>query len=92
MGSNVRWANKEKRKRENTLCKQCSGTGYKGRVGTYELLVINKKIQDGISANKSDREIESSAVQENGMLTLKSYAIELVKMGLTTLSELKKVS
>ncbi len=97
-GTNIRQANvlseeeKIKRKSEKTLCQKCNGIGYKGRVGTYELLLINKKIQDEISANRSDREIEESAVQENGMLTLRSYAIELVKMGLTTLPELKKVS
>ncbi len=83
---------KKKRKGERTLCEKCNGIGYKGRVGTYELLLINKKIQDEISANRSDREIEESAIQSNGMLTLRAYAVELVKMGLTTLSELKKVS
>ena len=83
---------KRKRKAENTLCVRCHGIGYKGRIGTYELLLINKKIQNEISANRSDREIEETAVQANNMLTLKDYAIELVKMGLTTLTELKKVS
>ncbi len=97
-GTKVRQANvlteaeKQKRKSEKTLCQKCNGVGYKGRVGTYELLLINKKIQNEISANRSDREIQESAVESNGMLTLRAYALELVKMGLTTLNELNKVS
>ena len=42
------------------------------------------------SSDKSDREIESTAI-ENGMLTLMQYGIELVKMQLTTVSELQRV-
>ena len=34
------------RKRENTLCPQCQGSGYKGRVGVYELLLLDRKIQN----------------------------------------------
>ncbi|KGG12518.1 MULTISPECIES: GspE/PulE family protein [Prochlorococcus] len=82
---------KEKRKRENTLCRQCSGTGYKGRLGAYELLVINRRIQNAISANKTEKEIEELAVDSNNMLTLKQYGVELVKKQLTTLSELERV-
>ena len=41
-------AEKIKRKSEKTLCQKCKGVGYKGRVGTYELLLINKKILNGL--------------------------------------------
>ncbi len=82
---------KEKRKRENTLCKQCSGTGYKGRVGAYELLIINRPIQNAISSNKTDKEIEEMAVESNNMLTLMKYGVELIKQQLTTVAELARV-
>ena len=52
---------------------------------------MNKAIKEAIRTSKSEEEIEEIAIQ-NDMLTLKTYAIELVKMGLTTLNELVKVS
>ena len=79
------------RKKENTLCKKCQGTGYKGRVGAYELLLLNRKIQNAISKGLTDREIENLAVSENSMLTLTQYGIELVKENLTTISEVIRV-
>ena len=81
---------KEQRKREDTLCTRCNGSGYKGRIGTYELMKVSKKIRDAIKQNKSTHEIEGIAV-EDGMTTLKGYAVELIKKQLTTVSELKKI-
>ena len=79
------------RKKENTLCKKCQGSGYKGRVGAYELLLLDRKIQNAISNGLTDREIENLAVTENSMLTLTQYGIELVKDHLTTISEVIRV-
>ena len=82
---------KSKRKKENTLCPQCQGAGYKGRIGAYELLLLDRKIQSAISEGKTDREVELIAVNENNMLTLTQYGVELVKDHLTTTSELIRV-
>ena len=82
---------KAKRKKENTLCPQCNGAGYKGRIGTYELLLVDNKIQAAISEGKTDREVEQLAVNQNNMLTLTQYGVELVKDHLTTTSELIRV-
>ena len=79
------------RKKEGTLCSKCNGTGYKGRIGTYELLILDRKIQKALSDGKTTREVENLAVQENSMLTLTQYGIELVKEHLTTISEVKRV-
>ena len=79
------------RKKENTLCQKCQGAGYKGRVGAYELLLLDRKIQNAISKSLSDREIENLAVNDNSMLTLTQYGLELVKDHLTTLSEVIRV-
>ena len=79
------------RKKENTLCQQCLGTGYKSRIGVYELLVVDRKIQNAISKGLTDREIENLAINENSMLTLSQYGIELVKEHLTTISEVIRV-
>ena len=96
VGSSVRFASaltaeeKQKRKDEGTLCTRCSGTGYQGRVGTYELMKVNRAIREAIKKEKSTHEIESIA-QENGMLTLKTYAVDLIEKQLTTISELQKI-
>ena len=79
------------RKKENTLCPICQGSGYKGRVGVYELLLLERNIQNGISSGLNDKEIEQLAVNENSMLTLTQYGVELVKNHLTTLSEVIRV-
>ena len=79
------------RKKENTLCQKCQGAGYKGRVGAYELLLLDSKIQNAISKGLTDREIENLAVNDNSMLTLTQYGVELVKDHLTTLSEVIRV-
>ena len=81
---------KQKRKQEGTLCSRCNGSGYKGRIGTYELMQIDGHIQDAIKKGKTTHEIEEIAVQ-NGMMTLKAYAVDLIKKQLTTVSELKKI-
>lgn len=81
---------KQKCKEEGTLCTHCGGTGYKGRVGTYELLKLNKATREAIRQEKSAEEIEEIA-QENGMLTLKTYAADLIAKQLTTISELQKI-
>ena len=96
-GTPVMYANalsaeeKSKRKRENTLCPKCSGIGYAGRVGVYELLEVNRDIQIAIAEKKPLEEIENIAVNKNNMLTLRKYGLELIKEGLTTFSELERV-
>ena len=82
---------KHKRYSEQTLCPRCQGSGYKGRVGVYELLLIDRNIQKAISEGAPYREIENIAVNENSMLTLTQYGVELVKDHLTTLSEVIRV-
>ena len=96
IGTSVRFAtaltaeNKQKRKEEGTLCTRCGGSGYQGRIGTYELLKINRSIKEAIKHESTSEEIESIA-KDSGMLTLKTYAIDLITKQLTTISELQKI-
>jgi type IV pilus assembly protein PilB len=95
-GITARFANslsaeeKQQRKQEGTLCTRCNGTGYQGRIGTYELMKVNRNIREAIKQQKSTHEIEAVAEQD-GMLTLKTYAVDLIAKQLTTISELKKI-
>jgi type IV pilus assembly protein PilB len=96
VGTTARFANilnaneKQQRKKEGNLCNRCNGTGYKGRIGTYELMKIKSNIQDAIKQQKTAHEIEAIAV-DDGMLTLKSYAVDLIAKQLTTVSEVQKI-
>jgi len=67
-------------------CRACSGTGYKGRVGLYEVMEIGDAIQELILVGASAREIKRKAVEE-GMITLRTSGLQKVKAGLTTLEE-----
>jgi len=79
------------RTEEDTLCKQCKGTGYSGRIGIYELLLVNRRIQDAISNGETSHEIQDIATNEQQMITLRQYGIELIKQQYTTVSELERV-
>ena len=71
-------------------CKQCNGTGYQGRVGIYEILVIDREIRELISKRASDLQIEDVALS-SGMKTLQQSARDKVTMGVTTIAELRRV-
>ena len=88
--TNLSSSEKKIRKKEKTLCLRCNGTGYNGRVGTYELLILKRNIQDYLMENKSTQEIEELA-KENGMLTLFEYGEKLVEDQLTTISEFLRI-
>jgi type IV pilus assembly protein PilB len=67
-------------------CKTCNGTGYKGRIGMYEVMEISEDIQELILVGASAREIRRKAIEE-GMLTLRQSGLAKIKAGLTTLEE-----
>ena len=71
-------------------CENCRGTGYKGRIGVYELMPITDKIRDLILARSSSYAIKEAAV-EAGMMSLKDDAMEKILLGMTTLEESLRV-
>ena len=71
-------------------CLQCSNTGYKGRKGVYELLVVSEKIKHHTLQQHSSGEIAKTAVSE-GMVTLRQDGLQKVKAGLTSLEEALRV-
>ena len=73
-------------------CRQCSNTGYKGRISIHEILPITKAVRNMITSGASVDEIKDYAINEMGMVTLKQAALELVKDGTTTVQEMARVS
>lgn len=71
-------------------CHACSGIGYKGRIGIYELLVCTKKIKSLIKKGAATEEITALAKSE-GMVTLKQDGIIKIFKGITDVAELKRV-
>ncbi|MFA9273337.1 MAG: GspE/PulE family protein [Candidatus Aquirickettsiella gammari] len=71
-------------------CPACHGTGYKGRMGIHELLVMSAEIRRLITSGSSSSDIFKLAVKE-GMKTLRQDAIEKVLQGTTDLAEIRMV-
>jgi type IV pilus assembly protein PilB len=71
-------------------CEVCDLTGYKGRVGIYELLTLNDPIRSAIRAGGRNDEIRALA-RQNGMRLMQEYALERVRDGLTTVEEVLRV-
>jgi type IV pilus assembly protein PilB len=67
-------------------CGTCNGTGYKGRVGLYEVMEISEGIRDLIMVGATAVEIKRKALEE-GMLTLRMSGLEKIKVGMTTIEE-----
>ncbi|HKZ31837.1 MAG TPA: type IV-A pilus assembly ATPase PilB [Vicinamibacteria bacterium] len=67
-------------------CGYCNGTGYKGRVGLYEVMEITEGIRDLIMVGATAVEIKRKALEE-GMLTLRMSGLEKIKVGVTTVEE-----
>jgi len=67
-------------------CSKCNNTGYKGRVGLYEVMEITDDIRELILIGASALELRKRAV-ENGMLTLRQSGLVKIRNGVTTLEE-----
>lgn len=84
-------ADLEAAKSSGTVCSTCQGTGYKGRVGVYEVMRVTERIQKLISESAPTEHIKEAAVEE-GMQTLLAYSLNLVRQGYTTLEEVERVT
>jgi type IV pilus assembly protein PilB len=72
-------------------CPKCGGVGYKGRVGVYEFMKMTERLQNLITQRAPTEVLKEAAVEE-GMKTLLSYSIELVREGQTTFEEVDRVT
>ena len=74
-----------------TGCERCGNTGYRGRVGLYELLLMSDAIRHHIASGSDANVIREQAISE-GMKTLRQDALEKLKSGLTTPEEVVRVT
>ncbi len=72
-------------------CPACLGTGYKGRTGIYELLMVTEGVRELVIAHSSATTIKKKAI-EDGLLTLRDDGIRQVLAGLTSLDEVMRVT
>ena len=72
-------------------CAFCNGTGYRGRIGVYEIMTISKEIRKVITAGGGADEIQKTALSE-GMTTLRLGAVKLVLKGVTSISEVERIA
>jgi type IV pilus assembly protein PilB len=72
-------------------CPRCNQTGYRGRVGIYQLLVMSEELQT-LAAAKATREDIERAAMEHGMKTLWDDGISKVALGLTSIEELARIT
>jgi type IV pilus assembly protein PilB len=71
-------------------CPRCGRSGYKGRIGIFQLLVMSEEISELASAKARQEEIERAAIA-GGMRTLWDDGLDKVLGGLTSLEELARV-
>ena len=76
---------------EGQGCIECAGTGFRGRSAIHELLDLSDRIREMILAKKPTSEIRRAA-REEGMRFLRESALDKVRLGMTTLKEINKVT
>jgi general secretion pathway protein E len=77
--------------KRGTGCRNCRGTGYKGRTGVFEVLHVTEEIRNLLMRSSSIDEIRRAAVDQ-GMITLRDNTLAKVRAGITTPEEMLKIT
>jgi len=72
-------------------CEKCRHTGYKGRLGIYEILELDDEIRDIVTSNPTLTELRTAALG-NGMRNLRTDGLKKVTSGMTTIEEIMRVT
>jgi len=67
-------------------CEKCGGTGYKGRVGLFEVMDVTEDIRELILSGATAVELRRKAIEE-GMITLRQSGLQKIREGVTTIEE-----
>ena len=73
-------------------CELCRGTGYRGRVGLYELLMVNEPIRELVQSRATAAQIKQEAVKSVHMRPLRESGVEKILDGVTTVDEVLRVT
>lgn len=73
-------------------CNSCQKTGFRGRIGIYELMMVDSQVRQMIFENQSTTEIRKYAITDGGMTTLFRDGVEKVLDGITTFEEVYRVA
>ncbi len=76
--------------RRGSGCVHCSYTGYRGRIGVYELLVLNESVKEAILQKKTAHEIRRISTETTGLVSMREDAVAKVIHGHTTFEEALK--
>ena len=71
-------------------CPACSNTGFRGRIGLYEVMQMSEEIER-LTVERSSSDALKAVAVEQGMLTLREDGLEKVRMGITSLDEVARV-
>jgi type IV pilus assembly protein PilB len=71
-------------------CENCDYTGYKGRVGVFELLVLNEFVKEAILARKTSSEIRRICMETTGLVTLLEDGLAKAARGITSIQEIMR--
>lgn len=71
-------------------CAKCMYTGYRGRMGAYELLILNDDVKEAILRKSTANEIRRLSVESTGLVSMREDAIAKVVRGVTTFEEVLK--
>lgn len=74
---------------QGTGCQRCNETGYKGRMGLFEVMEVTSAIQNLILTGATTAEIREKA-KEEGMITLRESGLEKIRAGITTIDEVMR--
>lgn len=72
-------------------CKVCKGTGYRGRIGIFEMLPMTETMQKAIVDGKDENDLLKLAISE-GMETLRRSGLEKIKLGITSIEEVTSIT
>jgi type IV pilus assembly protein PilB len=70
-------------------CSKCNGTGYRGRIGVFEIMVFNDEIRE-LVMNQASTSVLRTAAQKNGMVLLRDNGMAAIYDGITTIDEVVK--
>ena len=71
-------------------CEACNGTGYKGRIGSHEILTMNDAIKEAVLRSASSEEIRDEALK-NDMVPIFKDSLEKASKGITSMEEVLRL-